>query len=80
MGRTACTQPQCLYKGALYLSYSTRNMKYIFYLPSILLCVYKGIPVTIYVHLILTSRLRYAVAQSVLAELYKSEGCGFDSR
>jgi len=23
MGRTACTEPQCLYKGALYLSFLT---------------------------------------------------------
>jgi len=26
MGRTACTEPQCLYKGALYLFYITRSM------------------------------------------------------
>jgi len=26
MGRTACTEPQCLHKGALYLYYFTRCM------------------------------------------------------
>jgi len=26
MGRTACTEPQCLYKGALYLLHFTRAM------------------------------------------------------
>jgi len=27
MGRTACTEPQCLYKGALYLFPSVRNLR-----------------------------------------------------
>jgi len=37
MGRTACTEPQCLYKGALYLYFyfatflDTLNFYYIFF-------------------------------------------------
>ena len=27
MGRTACTEPQCLYKGALYLIFVVRHRK-----------------------------------------------------
>jgi hypothetical protein len=30
MGRTACTEPQCLYKGAIYL-YDNRSLAYITY-------------------------------------------------
>ena len=31
MDRTACTEPQCLYKGALYLFfYHTRNKMYVY--------------------------------------------------
>ena len=29
MGRTACTEPQCLYKGALYLLYLLCNVVYV---------------------------------------------------
>ena len=47
--------------------YGTRNTKYILYLPSILLCFYKSKTITIYVHVIVTSQLRPAVAQSVEA-------------
>jgi len=28
MGRTACTEPQCLYKGALYLTFTVLLMFY----------------------------------------------------
>jgi hypothetical protein len=28
MGRTACTEPQCLYKGALYLAHWTNFMSH----------------------------------------------------
>ena len=43
-------------------------------------CVYKAITVTIYIHRIVTSRLRHAMAQSVEARLLKSEGRVFDSQ
>ena len=29
MGRTACTEPQCLYKGALYLLSATTNIMHV---------------------------------------------------
>ena len=30
MGLTACTEPQCLYKGALYLSFTFYILDYVF--------------------------------------------------
>ena len=32
MGRTACTEPQCLYKGALYLNFYFTDMYIIMFL------------------------------------------------
>jgi len=70
MGRTACTEPQCLYKGALYL-----------YLLYNVICF-----VRYEFHLFLAelhdqlATLGHAVAQLVEALLYKPEGRGFDSR
>jgi len=29
MGRTACTEPQCLYKGALYLTLCGQNVEFL---------------------------------------------------
>ena len=37
MGRTACTKPQCLYKGALYLYYVYYYYYYDYYLLTYLL-------------------------------------------
>jgi len=34
MGRTACTKPQCLYQGALYLNFLGLYVKYPTFLPS----------------------------------------------
>jgi len=31
MGRTACTEPQCLYKGALYLYFAKKGFKNVFF-------------------------------------------------
>jgi len=44
MGRTACTEPQCLYKGAIYILTNARNIKHVsmLYACSILNCIKIG--------------------------------------
>jgi hypothetical protein len=60
MGRTACTEPQCLYKGALYLTsvrvqWCTLPLR----LPQ---CLYKG-ALYLYVYLSACTRLHFTLPQ-----------------
>jgi len=85
MGRTVCTEPQCLYKGALYYFTIVWDIQDL----SEVVLGYKanhgGINkrqiyynVTCYIHCL--SSWGQAVAHSVEALCYKPEGCGFDSQ
>jgi hypothetical protein len=67
------------FKNILYV-YSNNYIKYMFYLPSILLGVNTAKTVSLYPHLIVNSRMQHGLAQSFEAQRYKSEGYGFDSR
>ena len=77
MGRTACTEPQCLYKGALYLT-----VEIYLYSPYGPYGLYRASVHVQGVNFTFTFKIirGHAVAQLVEALRHKSESRGFDSR